>query len=451
MKNKLLAALLVSLAACGEGESLVTQPNDGSEVVTGAFSSATAKLYDFTFDGELLTDSAFDPNAQIKNQLFYTIGQLNGQKDTVRNGGGVGRLDALQLSNVAVSAGVNGLKRVSYRAVLPVGWLDLYNAPKAFTFRLPKDVSSSGLARFTQLYSGRCVDTFSAHDVSQYNYWYYYRPQARGCVIAADDMVNLNATISLSAQNTNGKYPEYDMLWKDGALNAVIIFGKDKFGATGFGDFGVSGYGLFSSKLKFAVSGVRLAPVKCANRPNGSCAGMPDAPGVEFPDVTWSATFADGRTINVTVMLIDAPTRTTTAFDARYAELTPTADLIIYNGHAALGDNVRALTRKGRFVAGQYTIVSMMGCDSFAYVDGYMSQQRALLNPTDTMGTKHLDMITNLMPTNPTKLGPASMVMLETLSDIKQPKTYEQILKRYEFDHFPVVTGDEDNTFMPKP
>ena len=38
---------------------------------------------------------------------------------------------------------------------------------------------------------------------------------------------------------------------------------------------------------------------------------------------------------------------------------------------------MRALSRKGRFQRGQYTIVAMMGCDSFAYVDGYMASERA--------------------------------------------------------------------------
>jgi hypothetical protein len=449
MKKSILSLMCVVLSAgCAVGpvaSEVSSEPTNASE---GAFSSATAKLYDFEFDGELVTDSAFNPNADIKNQLFYTIGQLNGQKD-LRVGGGVGRLDALVLSNVTTAALPNGKTSVKYHAVLPVGWLDLYNTPKAYTFKLPKDASSSGLNRFTQKYSARCVDTFSAHDVSQYNYWYYYRPEARGCVFEPADLMVSSVTVTLSSENTNGKYPEYNRIWADNELNVIVIFGKDKSGSTSASDFGIAQYGLFNAKLRFSAYDARLTRVSCFGRPNNSCDGILEAPGADFPEVTWAGTFPDGRKINVTAMLINAPTNTTTAFDQRYAQLTPKADLIIYNGHAALGDNVKALTRKGTFVAGQYTIVSMMGCDSFAYVDGYMSQQRAKLNADDVKGTKYLDMITNLMPTNPTKLTPASFVMIETLSDIAHPKTYEQILKRYEFDHFPVVTGDEDNEFVP--
>jgi hypothetical protein len=123
---------------------------------------------------------------------------------------------------------------------------------------------------------------------------------------------------------------------------------------------------------------------------------MPGAPGADFPDVTYEGTTSDGRKVRITAMLINAPTNTTLAWDRRYAELSATADVIAYNAHAALGDNVRALSRKGRFQRGQHTIVSMMGCDSFAYVDGYLASERARRNPDDPKGAKYLDMVTNL-------------------------------------------------------
>lgn len=163
----------------------------------------------------------------------------------------------------------------------------------------------------------------------------------------------------------------------------------------------------------------------------------------------WEGVFPDGRKLKVNVLLVDNLRAVNPAFDDRYAALSPTADVIIYNGHAALGDNVRALTRKGRFVPGQYTIVSMMGCDSFAYVDGYMSQQRAKLNPDDPDGTRFLDMITNVTPANPTWFPAEAASLLEMLGDIKRPSSYEQILRTWDAKHIAVVTGEEDNTFTP--
>ena len=51
------------------------------------------------------------------------------------------------------------------------------------------------------------------------------------------------------------------------------------------------------------------------------------------------------------------------AFDRRYEELSTSADLIAYNGHAGLGQNVRALAqnlRHGRLVSGASTITQQL-------------------------------------------------------------------------------------------
>jgi hypothetical protein len=432
------------LAACsGEPESTMADTHD-------AFSSARAKLYDFTFEGQLLTESAANATSAVRKQLFYTVGQLNGVKYERGSGGGVGRLDAVTITGVTTSADPSGKTLVRYKAKLPVGWLDVYNAPKAFTFVLPKDVTAAGEAAFASKHGTTCIDTFSAHDVGPWNMWYYYRPAARNCRLAEAEVFRAAATIAPSAEATSGTYPEYDKIWADGVLNAVVIFGRDNAADNSFSDFGVSNYAQFSYKLKsqFAL-GLKMAPVGCTGRPQGSCAGMPAAPGADFPDVTYEGKTADGRTVRVTAMLIKAPTNTTTAWDARYAELSSTADVIVYNGHAALGANVQALSRKGRFQKGQYTIVSMMGCDSFAYVDGYMAAERARLNADDPKGTKHLDMITNLMPTNPTKLPGAAFALLNGVMSPKAPRTYTQILGAFEADHWAVVTGDEGNAWKP--
>jgi hypothetical protein len=83
----LCAAPLVagSLAACTteddpyEGE--IVKDEDGK-----ADSSAAAIFLDMEFDGQLFTDSSWNAEQTVKDQLLYTIGQLNGKNS-------VGRLD----------------------------------------------------------------------------------------------------------------------------------------------------------------------------------------------------------------------------------------------------------------------------------------------------------------------------------------------------------------------
>lgn len=433
-----------SLAGCsGEPEATMADAHD-------AFSSARGKLYDFTFEGQVLTSSTANASAAVREQLFFTVGQLNGVKYERGTGGGVGRLDAVTITNVTTSADPSGKTLVRYKATLPVGWLDVYNAPKAFTFVLPKDLTDAGERAFAAKYGTTCIDTFSAHDVGPWNMWYYYRPAAKNCRLVEADVVRATATIAPSAEASSGSYPEYDRIWSDGELNAVVMFGRDNANDNSYSDFGVSNYAQFVYKLRgqFAL-GTKMEAVRCVGRPSDSCAGMPAAPGADFPDVTLEGKTSDGRLVRVTAMLINAPTNTTTAWDRRYADLSSRADVIVYNGHAALGANVQALSRKGRFQKGQYTIVSMMGCDSFAYVDGYMAAERARLNADDPKGTKYLDMITNLMPTNPTKLPGAAFALLNGVMNPKAPRTYTQILGAFEADHFAVVTGDEDNAWKP--
>src|SRR3954447_15846721 len=97
-----------------------------------------------------------------------------------------------------------------------------------------------------------------------------------------------------------------------------------------------------------------------------------------------------GRTISVVAILIDSVTSAGPAFDKRYAELTPGADLVVYNGHAGLGANVRSLATKGKFFPGQYQIFFFDGCDTFAYGDDALIKTRALVNPSDPAATRYM-------------------------------------------------------------
>jgi hypothetical protein len=269
--------------------------------------------------------------------------------------------------------------------------------------------------------------------------WYYYRPNRRGCTISDAELVKITATVARSTANTTGKYPEYHKVWEDDRLEVISIFGKyEPSGDTG--DSGVSAFNTFVSNMKNELGALKLVttPAEISASP---------APAVQ--DVTLEATLADGKKVKVTALLVDAITSTWPGFDERYESLTPTADLITYNGHAGLGQNVRALARKGHWATGKYQIFFMNGCDSFAYVDGSLAQTRAAVNSDDPTGTKYMEFITNAMPSFFDSMGDASTAVVKGLLDVAEPKTYDKIFEGIDPAEIVLVTGEEDNTFQP--
>jgi hypothetical protein len=398
----------------------------------GAFSSKDATLLEFEFDGQMLTQGAWNPKQQIQDQLLYTIGHLNGNKS-------VGRLDRLDLTNVTTTPAENGLTKVTYHAKLPVAWGSKSNLPSTYEFTLPLNTTYQSLNEFTEKYKHDCVD-WGAHDVDSGSMWYYYRPAQSNCKIDAAHVFKTTAKVTKSALNTTGKYPEYNKVWEDGALNVVAVFGKYEDGATTTADAGVSAYNRFVTTMQRELSTFNLV-----TKP----ATLPASPGVETPDITFDATLAGGKKVTITALLVDNVRTAGAAFDARYEQLSTTADVITYNGHAGLGDNVRALARKGKWVAGKYLITFMNGCDTFAYVDGSLAETRAKINPDDPSGTKYMEIVTNAMPAFFSSMPTASLSLIRGLMKHDKPQTYEQIFDGVDRQQVIVVTGEEDNTYTP--
>lgn len=440
LRSLLAATAVLGVSACGDdgGASAAgDEPSAQSPAfVKGGVSgkedaSALATVLDFEFTGELLTDSAWDKRRVVQDQLLFTIGHLNGDR-------AVGRLDRLELSDVVTEA-AGAKTRIKYHAKMPVAWGSKTNLPTAYAFTLPVDVSYSGQEAFTTKYKGSCVE-HGAHDVDSGSMWYYFRPNLSSCKPDAADVVKVQASVAVSAVNTTGKYPEYHKVWEDDALRVVAVFGKYEDGATSGSDAGVNAYNTFVAAVKrrFASNGLQTTPAE-----------VPASPGVAAPDVEFRATLADGRTVQVNALLVDNVAGATPAFYERYEGLSTEADLIAYNGHAGLGQNVRALARKGRWVGGQYVIVFMNGCDTFAYVDGSLAQTRAPLNPDDPEGTKYLDFVVNAMPAYFASDSAASMAMINGLLSYEAPKSYEVMFKEIDSSQIVLVTGEQDNVYYP--
>jgi hypothetical protein len=421
-----------SNAAELSGENLPSEdavkPEEGKDD-----SSVLATILDFEYDGELVTDYAWDANSVVQDQMLFTIGHLNGDL-------AVGRLDRLELTNVKKTSMADGKTSITYHAKMPVAWGSKTNLPKSYTFTLPKDVSASGTEAFTTKYKGSCAEA-GAHDVDSGSIWYYYRPSEPGCTLAEGDIVKMTAVVTVSAVNSTGKYPEYDKIWADKALRVVAIFGKYEDGATSTTDAGIEAFNEFAGSIGRAMK---------QYNPTTTPSPILDNPGPANKALQWKATIGE-RTVQIDSLLVDnvANAAQTTEFKNWYEPLSTTADFIVYNGHAGLGQNVRALARTGKWVAGQYLVLFMNGCDTYAYVDGYLAQQRALVNPDDPTGTKYMDIVTNAMPAFFSSDSGATMAVFNGLMTPDAPKNYEQIMKAIDPHQIVLVTGDQDNVYVP--
>lgn len=428
--TSLCLMLSAALAGCVDSEEITVNPGDVTKAGDGKFdSSVEAVIVDFEFDGELITDSAFSATQQINDQLLFTMGQLNGDN-------GVARLDKVQLSNIKTVAS-GGRTKITYHAKIPVAWGKRSSVPASYELVMPRDLGFGAQQAFFDKYQHECVEP-DAHDMESGNFWYFYRPAE--CTLAAADVMRTSATVAVSALNTTGKYPEYDQVWADGVLNVVAVFGKYEDTGTTASDAGISAYNSFVRDAQNELRQFAMTTVP---------ATVPSSPGIGAPDVTIDATLPDGRKVHITALLTNQIRNTNAAFDARYAAVTPNADFLSYNGHSGLGANIRALTRKGSWRKDQYTLAFINGCDTYAYVDSSLAQARAALNPGDTTGTKHLDIATNAMPSFFHSNSRNNMTFIRSLMNIAQPMTYEQIFKLIDKSQVIVVSGEEDNVFVP--
>ncbi len=426
----LLASTLIPVAGCAVEEDLyegeIVKDEDGK-----ADSSAAALFVDLEFDGELLTDSAWDPNQAVEDQLLYTVGQLN-------HFNSVGRIDRLVLTNVRKTT-VGSKTKITYHAKLPVAWGDKLNVPATHELQLLKDISYSAQTAFATKYGHSCVDA-GAHDVDAGSMFYYFRPKASGCALEAADIVRFTASVTPSPVNTTGKFPEYTKVWEDNLLQVVAVFGKYEDGATTSADAGIAGYNEFVKAMK-ADLGATATTIP---------ATIPTSPGVSTPDIEWNATLAGGKRIRVVATLVDNVRAGGPAFEARYNDLSSKADYIVYNGHAGLGANVRFLASKGAWVRGQYVVVFMNGCDTFTYVDDALNNAHKAVNPDDTTGSKYVDIVLNAMPSYFHNMPNATMAMFRALkAGAAAPKTYEQVFASISSTQVVLVTGEQDNAFTP--
>lgn len=428
----LALAVLTSFGACqrdDNGRGVLPQTKvDG---VSKEDASVQAVFLLFAFDAHLITNTSWNLESQIENQLLYTIGQLNGEKS-------VGRLDNVVLSAIKTES-VDGGTKVSYHAKLLVAWGKRDSVPQNYSLILPRDTTYAGLERFTESYKGTCVE-LGAHDVDSNSMWYYYRPNRKDCALKDADVVRTSASVTVSEVSTTGKYPEYHKIWEDGVFRSVVIFGKFEDGATANSDSGIASYNSYIRET--------VAQLKAYN-PTTVPADLPSEAGVANPDVTISATLPDGKRVEVVVLLVDNVRTAPQSFTNRYAAVSGKADFIAYNGHSGLGANIRALARKGHWETGQYVVIFINGCDTYAYVDSALADAHKAVNPDDTAGTKYLDMVMNAMPAPSYSSANNTLAIFKGLLAHDAPKTFEQIFVGIGKSQVVLVAGEQDNVYFP--
>lgn len=434
--------------ACSSAES-------AEDKTEGAVASAHAKFYTFEWKGELVTDKPVADGSEVAmGQLLFAVGQLNGENS------------APQLAQAEVQTTVipNGATtKVQYTAKVPVAW-GVNKSPEGYELILPREMSESGIKKVIEKYGNArgndsCVDVY-AHDVDASSIWYYYRPQTAGCGLEETEIVRAKVTAKEVVASQN-KFPEYDRVWSDDTLQAVLIFGQyeERLGAgpAGLGepgtkpedDPGVKEHNRFINALRSRL------------KDTATTANYDDvAPGTGEVSITttwkrkqiaYATTLANGKKANITIFLTSVLRGENADFDAAYQEVQRRADFIAYNGHAGLGANVRSLIDRTEFRGGQYTLMVINGCDTYAYLDETLMKKVSKANG-GAKSSEFLDIVSNAMPSYVNQNTRTTMGFLEPLLDYGQSgksaaKSYTEILSKMDPEQVATVIGEEDNAF----
>jgi hypothetical protein len=415
----LLAALTT---ACG------TARHDTGHV---KFDSASSVALDATVvDGVMLTtEPNYGIDSQIKDQLYFTIGLLNGWN-------GVADLAnrSVNVKSIVALPGPGRLSKVTYDASFRVSWFRNYQIPSSFVAPVPARGDYQGIQAFYSKYEGACVE--DRHEIGFGNFWYYFRPMMGGCPLAArsgqEDLTYLlKVNTTLSRTNTQGKYPEYAKIWEDHQLVATAVFGKYVSGGAA-DDIGVGAYNQMYQML--------LQNFGNPSQSNVSL-GRGEVPGLEHPDVRLVFDTRQGK-VDVNILLVDSLGSVSTTWREHFNERTATSDFISYNGHAGLGSNIRALSQMGRFTPNQFHLYYVNSCDTYSYLGKELAESHRATNP-GSLPSRFLDTITNSMPSPFSAMASSTDAILMAL--FRKQYTYREILSTINSGQNPNVTGEEDN------
>jgi hypothetical protein len=424
LRRKAPAVLFAFVVACSSRDE---------REITGEtaqrFTSAGAVLAEFEFEARVIAPTN-DPEVVrrlLETQLMYTVGQLNGDRS-------VARLDRAQFTGKTLGTvpGDPTHYQLTYQVKLPVAWGG-GALPSSYAFTLPLRVGEADQTAFATKYMSTCTDpeggiVDAVEDAGRM--FLFYRPQLPSCSPSPLDVFSSTAAVTLSAENTSGRFPEYHRIWEDHALDFVAIFGREN--ATGSEDAGQAARDAFVTLAEIHLKELQPSPERRRRTDEASTTHL-------------EADLADGRRVIVDVFLTPPHVADeSTTFDGWYDAKTPNADVIFYAGHAGLGKNVRALAKKGAFTPGKYAVHVLNGCDTFAYLDPTLDTRRG--------GSRNLDLVTNVLGgwfhTGDETAGRFLRAMTSALT-LPVPQTFREIAEGVDPSQVMVVSGEEDNVFVP--
>lgn len=406
--------------------SLFERHHDLSPEVVGvrgdSMTSSAATILDFTFGGEVIGADA-DARKVIVSQLMYVQGLL---MTTER---GNARIGDVQLGEI--DAKPDGeKKRITYEATLAIAWPSGVTTPTSYELVLPRDATS--FDAFNEKYEGRCG---SGH--GREVFWMDFDPKADGCSLDEADVRRSVARVSPSARATSGKYPEYDLVWGDDRLDVVAVFAV--ISSEGENDWSSIGARSFIENTQKKLG-------RASSVAHGRTSSVLSHTTVSGP----VSIGGRAREVSVDVLVTPRLSSVDAGFDEVYDELSAKADLVLYSGHAGYGREIDALARKGKVLPGKYQIVLVNGCQTFAYVDGTMTDRRHAVNgETDPSGTRFLDVVTNALPNLTSDTAQVSSALFDAILQADAPKSYGEILRAMPDGQIPVVSGEEDNRYTP--
>jgi hypothetical protein len=428
LKNLSLVLLLIStLYSCSDSPQTSDLQFDSAHTV--AVDALIPK-------GVIQTRSTdeYSVKAEITEQLYYVIGQLNGIY------GGADMADVvitdIKLPDPVPTEGE--YFEATYVAKLAVAWPRERSVPLNYDFVIPKGGDYEWISKFFTEFDKRCIDP-GAHDYDSSIFWYYYRPANCEMNLGSPEStaVQVASDLVTSDRNTEGKSPEYDKVWEDERLVYTSIFGKNESGETSPSDPGINAYNTMYRQL-----------IRTYGRPDYTSVRLRRnaVPGAKNPIVHMQWRHNRGE-IDVMIMLVDGIREVNEEFEKVYNERTKISDVVSYSGHSGLGANIRALARMGSFEKDHYQIYFVNGCDTYAYVDSALEDAHQAVNP-DYPASKFFDIITNAMPSYFHANASANLSLLSALSEAS--KTYREILEDFDRSQRALVTGEEDNRW-PKP
>lgn len=223
-------------------------------------------------------------------------------------------------------------------------------------------------------------------EISEYNYFYYWKPDKAGCPVTTEKVVFTVKNPSAAAPS----WPEFDQLLSDKKITMVVLFGQLEHGEllSGEGpdeewDWGWIGYDEFTTWL--ADEGY----TQKSRVPARAAIG-------KVQSSKWSKKYSTGMTVEVDVISpmdlqdhADAVKK-----DEILKNAVKTHEIVYYNGHSFYG-SLKVLDDPANFPS-YYQIIFMDSCWSYAYYTKQVFTSKA--TAADPTGMLKADVLNNTEP-----------------------------------------------------